>query len=444
MKNFTRMFKSSTGYFSSIKCPKLDHCKLPNCIFSHGSKRPVSTESSKLEGAATKKLKVSNAVNDAAGNIINPVAGRDLTMWTPKTLPGVGAPASIQQRIKYINALIAAYQKHNIPLPKTKAVEQEYNIAVNSTKTTYGANIKILIKNASNNTTPASKVEKRKLSPSESYEAVKKLIHPIHVLERNQYVTKIPTEYVEKIDDRNKRKCDHCSEQFYITQIDDKVECLYHDRKKRYIVNGSERSAEWECCSEVVGVSQGCKTATGHVFKASDPYDLHQLIPFRETPKATKVKQQIIGMDCEMGYTTKGMEVIRVTIMDFFTSSVLFDEIVKPFGKVIDLNTKWSGVDEIPQTAMTLDNVFDVILGTIIDGNTIIIGHGLENDLNVLRLIHHKVVDTAILYPKSLTKKFSLKDLSFQYLDRKIQTGEHSSEEDSLAAMDIVKYHICT
>lgn len=399
----------------------------------------ATSSTSNREEKVIKKPK--RSITDAASKLLTPQAGKDLNLWAPKTLPGIGAPASIPQRIKYIGALISAYQKHGVPLPKLKAVEEEYNIATNSTRNTYASNIKICIKKASDNRSAQSKVEK-KLSPSETFQAVKALVHSIETLEKNQYITTIPTEYADEVEDRNIRKCDHCSEPFNITKIEEQVHCRYHERKKFFAYSGGEKVATWECCSEDLGVSQGCKSSSNHVFKTTDPYDKHQFIPFRETPKAIEAKQQIIGLDCEMGYTTKGMEVIRVTIMDFFTSFVLLDEIVKPSGKVLDLNTKWSGVSEIPDLAMTLDNVFEVISGTIIDENTIIIGHGLENDLNVLRLIHHNVVDTAILFPKSLTRKYSLKDLAFQFLDRHIQGGEHSSEEDSLAAMDIVKYHI--
>ena len=74
-----------------------------------------------------------------------------------------------------------------------------------------------------------------------------------------------------------------------------------------------------------------------------------------------------------------------------------------------------------------------------------LIGHGLENVLKAMRMLHKRVIDTAILYPKhKATPKFrySLKQLAFEYLGRVIQTGEHDSGEDSLAAIDVVKHFI--
>ncbi|CCH42454.1 RNA exonuclease 3 [Wickerhamomyces ciferrii] len=464
MRHLIRMFKSSTGYFSNVKCPKLEQCKLPMCVFSHGAKRSLSTMAKdqnvkenlkdKVVQSDNKRAKIQDSIlasvtqrtnngSEEDGNV------KDLDLWAPKQLPGVGAPATIQQRIKYISALINQYTKHNISLPKRKAVEKEYEIALKNKSTTYSFAMKSAISKAKTNQhdytfDPKGKNKGKVLNENEQYEAVKNLVHTVEKLKKNQYATEIPTEYLYEVKDRNLKKCDHCSEHFYFDKIHETTKCQYHERRKRVVTNAGERTAHWECCDQVVGESQGCKTINHHVFKASDPFELENLISFRKSPKAAEgdKKRQIVGLDCEMGYTTRGLEMIRLTIVDFFSGSTIFDEIVKPSGEVLDLNTNWSGVSKIPPESLTLDGVYDVILGSIINEDTIIVGHGLENDLNVMRLVHHNIVDTAILFPKSLDKKFSLKDLSFQFLDRKIQGGEHSSEEDSLAAIDIIKHHI--
>ena len=36
---------------------------------------------------------------------------------------------------------------------------------------------------------------------------------------------------------------------------------------------------------------------------------------------------------------------------------------------------------------------------TLVGADTLLVGHALENDLRVLRVLHGRVVDTAILYP---------------------------------------------
>ncbi|ODQ67899.1 hypothetical protein NADFUDRAFT_12998, partial [Nadsonia fulvescens var. elongata DSM 6958] len=128
------------------------------------------------------------------------------------------------------------------------------------------------------------------------------------------------------------------------------------------------------------------------------------------------------------------------------------DRLVMPKGELLDLNSTWSGVHSLEegltsddgQTHPTLafEQALDMVFG-FVNKNTIIVGHGLENDLNALRLIHEKVVDTAIHYPKfNSYRKRSLKDLAAMYLKREIQHGEHDSSEDAIAAIDIVKVNI--
>lgn len=82
--------------------------------------------------------------------------------------------------------------------------------------------------------------------------------------------------------------------------------------------------------------------------------------------------------------------------------------------------------------------------------DTIIIGHGLENDLNAMRLLHSTVVDTALLFPhhKGLPFRHGLKLLSSKHLQRSIQDGPatagHSSVEDAKASLDLVKWKMST
>lgn len=122
-----------------------------------------------------------------------------------------------------------------------------------------------------------------------------------------------------------------------------------------------------------------------------------------------------------MIYTTGGMRVARVSVVDVAGKEVL-DEIVrmdegvevmyvaahvvlaphKPLtvGCCRDYNTRFSGITaEIHDTAaLTLASVREA-LDSIINSETIIIGHALDNDLKTLRMIHHRCVDTVDLFP---------------------------------------------
>lgn len=107
----------------------------------------------------------------------------------------------------------------------------------------------------------------------------------------------------------------------------------------------------------------------------------------------------IVALDCEMIYTTAGMSLARVTVVSA-SGSTLLDEHVRPQHGVVplDLNTRFSGV-----VAADLDKaVLDVpgvrrALAQFVDSETVFVGHGVENDLKALRLVHDKVIDTAIV-----------------------------------------------
>jgi len=74
---------------------------------------------------------------------------------------------------------------------------------------------------------------------------------------------------------------------------------------------------------------------------------------------------------------------------------------------------------------------------------TILVGHSFESDLKALKLIHHRVIDTAVLFSHHHGKrKYSLKHLAKLFLERKIQNGDgiygHDPVEDAIAALDLM------
>lgn len=77
--------------------------------------------------------------------------------------------------------------------------------------------------------------------------------------------------------------------------------------------------------------------------------------------------------------------------------------------------------------------------------NTVLIGHGLENDLRAVRLIHMRAADSALLFPhaKGLPFRMSLRELARVHLGRYIQNDDadcgHDAEEDARAALDLVR-----
>ena len=148
-----------------------------------------------------------------------------------------------------------------------------------------------------------------------------------------------------------------------------------------------------------------------------------------------------------MSYTKHGLTLTRMSILSFPDSRTLVDTFIRdayPGVPIIDYNTRYSGV--------TVDNLYPrdpansrpVLTGIAAarrklweycDANTIIIGHGLDHDLKCLRLLHTRIIDTAILFSRQLGVKSALKKLAEEELHWSIQQdlgedGGHDSVED--------------
>jgi RNA exonuclease 1 len=203
-----------------------------------------------------------------------------------------------------------------------------------------------------------------------------------------------------------------------------------------------------------------------------------------------------VAIDCEMGTAVDGdSELIRLTVVDYFTSEVLIDRLVYPDIAMKHFNTRWSGITrgDMEQSRrrgrciMGRDAARRALFHYI-GPSTIVVGHSAQNDLSSLRWIHHRVVDSHMIESairkeaemkeaeekkkkeeeaeeeeegvekpkKEVGQKdgqkrekrhadgMSLKALAMKRLGRAIQMGKkgHDSLEDALAARDLVHAHI--
>lgn len=353
------------------------------------------------------------------------------------------SPAMLPQRKKFIEHLAAAFRKNpQIKTPVLAGIEEEFKIASVSSNTTYNLAIKRRLFEL-NNPDRVKKPQRVGFSKAEVLAELNNMAIDREMLIKYGYFMDIP-EPIDHVDPV--RTCHRCKLPFNLSDALKKVDCRYHSGRT---AKNAMNVRVHQCCGGVIGETdtEPCTKSDYHVFYWQAPNEMHHVIPFVNTKQlwgTRKGSLEAVGIDCEMGFTTNGFELLRVTAMDFFSGEEVFDILVKPKGEVLDLNTRWSGIAEIKPEAVSFEDSM-ALLGEVVDSRTIFVGHGLENDMNAMRLIHERVVDTAILFPRNKTSptfRFALKNLAFKYLGRNIQTGQHDSGEDSLAAIDVTKHFI--
>lgn len=339
------------------------------------------------------------------------------------------------------------------------------------------------------------------MSVGEEIAVASKLVTPLQGLEEHGYVTRAPTE--SEIETASKgvteakgwEKCERCSARFQVfpgrredgsltsggTCTHHPGKAFYPPKKKTDHITGS-REGYFTCCNEKLGQSSGCTTGETHVFKVSETKRLASIFQFEKTPEnhGPDAPFAPLCFDCEMGFTTLGLELIRLTAVSWPKGKKVLDVLVRPLGEVLDLNSRFSGVypehyttalpygtttpepseptpastephpETKPQQTLQPLSLVDspaaarTLLFEYLSPNTPLIGHAIDNDLNACRIIHPTVIDTAILYPHpggGLPYRMSLRTLAKRHLDRDIQTGQrgHDSKEDAVATGDLVR-----
>ncbi|KAI0390854.1 hypothetical protein F5Y17DRAFT_442830 [Xylariaceae sp. FL0594] len=339
------------------------------------------------------------------------------------------------------------------------------------------------------------------LSPTEEVKYLSKYFSNSKTLVAAGYICDIPTEEEIRAAQAgvkasgNNEVCDRCTRRFQVfpgrRETDGALAsngpCVHHPGRAYYVdrtpnsrAQNRDRERKYRCCDGSFDDNEGgCTTSPLHVFKTTDPPRLASVLNFVEIPSNPDVpKDRAVCFDCEMGYTVLGLELIRLTVVSWPDGNILLDILVQPAGEILDLNTRFSGVKPedmalaepcelggsyeptvIPATGAAADKpshrlriapspkVARDIFFTMVSKETPLIGHGLENDLNALRIIHQSCVDTAIIYPhpRGLPMRFGLKNLSEKHLKRRIQQAGlegHDSAEDAKAAGDLVRLKI--
>ncbi|XP_060037920.1 RNA exonuclease 1 homolog isoform X2 [Erinaceus europaeus] len=251
----------------------------------------------------------------------------------------------------------------------------------------------------------------------------------------------------KKPKDASCRVCCRCGAEYTVSPTGRclrEEECLYHwGRLRRARVAGGWE-AQYLCCAAAIG-SAGCQVAKQHV-QDGRKENLEGFVRTFAKELPPDAHPGVFALDCEMSYTTYGLELTRVTVVDT-QLQVVYDTFVRPDNDIVDYNTRFSGVTEadLAGTSTSLRDVQAVLL-SMFSADTVLIGHSLESDLLALKVIHSTVVDTAVLFPHrlGLPYKRSLRNLMADYLRQIIQDSVdgHSSSEDAIACMHLVVWKL--
>uniref|UniRef100_A0A8C3VZN9 RNA exonuclease 5 n=1 Tax=Catagonus wagneri TaxID=51154 RepID=A0A8C3VZN9_9CETA len=153
----------------------------------------------------------------------------------------------------------------------------------------------------------------------------------------------------------------------------------------------------------------------------------------------------LFGLDCEMCLTSKGRELIRISLIAEGGCCIM-DELVKPDNKIVDYLTSFSGITKKILNPVTT-KLKDVQrqLKALLPPDAVLVGHSLDLDLRALKMIHPYVIDTSLLYVREQGRRFKLKFLAKTILGKDIQCPDrlgHDAVEDARTTLELARYFL--
>lgn len=211
----------------------------------------------------------------------------------------------------------------------------------------------------------------------------------------------------------------------------------------------------------------GYKTSQAHESQQQDgPSRLSQaasddILPLPKRDRSRNPRKAV-AIDCEMvGVEGGASELVSLTVVDFLTGEQIIHSLVKPRTPVVDWRTNIHGISPAMLTiarakGLALDGwqTARTELFKHVDEDTVLVGHSLNYDLDVLHIHPARVVDSIILASDSIFSRkkgkprywgLGLKDVCSDLLGLKIRDNAglgsskvHDALEDALAARELV------
>lgn len=160
-----------------------------------------------------------------------------------------------------------------------------------------------------------------------------------------------------------------------------------------------------------------------------------------------------IAIDCEMCETTDPVSgkmnpkaLCRISIVNAENpNDVLLDTLVKPEWPITNYRTWINGIsaENLTNVEFTLQHA-QLFMNALCSEQTVIVGHAVHNDLFALQMVHHCVVDTAMLYSHTDINDGtpSLRNLAHGVLQARVMPDVHDSVNDARVALACAQHYL--
>ncbi|KAJ5231862.1 uncharacterized protein N7469_006450 [Penicillium citrinum] len=230
-----------------------------------------------------------------------------------------------------------------------------------------------------------------------------------------------------------------------------KAKCIGHP--------GDVTGRGWTCCNRPIH-SKGCYEDLYHSIPEIDMTEMTKEWELFRTPASALNPHAAVALCCETGVTKTGdPELVRVSMIDFFTGKILINSVVFPKADMLHLNTRWSGVAwsmlyHARKTHTILegrDHARREVWKFVGPETMVIVHSGGRKALEELRWIHKQVIDTEELESRRKKReqvpdmwKAGLRKLARAHLKRDIEnsTFGHDTVESAIACRDLVLWYL--